>query len=213
MHNQYDDANAFDITTAGGGETLRYFACWVDINQPQQTFLPASPSSIAAGESIDGPWTAEWQQNPSPLQSIQTAITAAPHQCLVAEIRFDDTPIPAGATTGTSDKLAQRNIAWLDGPNPGAAASRRMPHPIQLRPTPAKATNPDELMILWGNTPKASEAQLYLPALNAADIISLADRRYASHRLRLVDGHTIGCPAQDATLIPLPKGTSLASLH
>jgi hypothetical protein len=34
----------------------------------------------------------------------------------VAEIRFDDTPIPNGAASSTSDKLAQRNIAWLDGP-------------------------------------------------------------------------------------------------
>src|SRR6202034_3767799 len=100
MADQHDDANAFDITTTAGETIYRYFACWIDINQPQQMFLPASPSSIATGESIDGPWTSEWQQTPSPLQSIQPAITAAPHQCLVAEIRFDDTPIPAGATTG-----------------------------------------------------------------------------------------------------------------
>ena len=31
----------------------------------------------------------------------------------LAEIRFDDTPIPTGADTSTTDKLAQRNIAWL----------------------------------------------------------------------------------------------------
>jgi hypothetical protein len=40
----------------------------------------------------------------------------APHQCLIAEIRFDDTPIPNGAIMSSSDKLAQRNIAWIDGP-------------------------------------------------------------------------------------------------
>ena len=211
MQDQDDAANAFDISTTGGGEVYRYFACWVDINQPQQVFLPASPPSATSGESVDGPWTSEWQHPATELQSIQTAITAAPHQCLVAEIRFDDTPVAAGATTGTSDKLAQRNIAWIDGPNPGAVASRLMPHPIQVRPTPADAENPDELMILWGNTPKASEAQLYLPALDATNIIHLADLRYATHRLRRVDAHTISCPAEDATLIPLPAGTALAA--
>jgi hypothetical protein len=211
MADQHDDANAFDITTTAGETIYRYFACWIDINQPHQMFLPASPSAIVGGESIDGPWTSEWQQTPLPLQSIQTAISAAPHQCLVAEIRFDDTPIAAGATTGTSDKLAQRNIAWSDGPNPGVAASRRMPHPIQIRPTPKGTLNPDELMILWGNTPKASEAQLYLPALDAAEIVRLADRRYATHELRRIDAHTIACPARDATLIPLPTGTALAA--
>ncbi len=211
MHGQHDDANAFDIATTGGGAVYRYFACWVDINQPQQVFLPAAPPSAASGESVDGPWTGEWQHQATELQSIQTAITAAPHQCLVAEIRFDDIPVAAGATTGTSDKLAQRNIAWIDGPNPGAVASRRMPHPIQVRPTPIEAENPDELMILWGNTPKASEAELYLPALAATDIIHLADLRYATHRLRRVDAHTISCPAEAATLIPLPKGAALAA--
>jgi hypothetical protein len=112
----------------------------------------------------------------------------------------------------SSDKLAQRNIAWIDGPNPGAAvASRRMPHPIQVRPTPPTAQDPDELLILWGNTPKTSVATLYVPALDAAEIIHLADRRYATHRLEFSDAHTITCPAEGATLIPMPTGSALAA--
>jgi hypothetical protein len=43
-------------------------------------------------------------------------ILHAPHQCVIAEIRYDDVPTVRNATSATSDKLAQRNIAWLDGP-------------------------------------------------------------------------------------------------
>ena len=99
---------------------------------------------------------------------MKSAMQAFPHQCLIAEIRYDDTPIPVAATSASSDKLAQRNIAWIDGPNPGVVASRRMVHPVQLRPTLPNSLAPDELMIFWGSTPADSTAQLYLPALDAA---------------------------------------------
>ena len=71
------------------------------------------------------PWTG--------TQSINGAINVAPHQCLIAEIRYDDTSIPDGATSASTDKLAQRNIAWIDGPNPGTDPSRVMPHPFEIR--------------------------------------------------------------------------------
>ncbi len=201
MTTQFDSPNARDLATSPGGEADYFFGCWLDTNQPGQRFLPASPPS----GNLDGPWTG------LPLLSVQEAILAAPHQCLIAEIRFDDTPIPVGATSSTSDKLAQRNIAWIDGPNPGIAASRRMPHPLQVRPTPKGAANPDELMILWGATPAGSEAQLYLPALDAAGIVGLANRRYADHRLRAVDAHTIACPTGGVTFVPLPQQEALAA--
>lgn len=201
MTDQTDPPNARDLATSPGTEADYFFGCWLDINQPSQRFLPSSPP---AG-NLDGKWTG------IPLFSLQEAIIAAPHQCLIAEIRFDDTPIPPGANSGNSDKLAQRNIAWLDGPNPGLAPSRRMPHPVQLRLTSKGSRNPDELMILWGSTPTSSEAELYLPALSAAEIISLANRRYADHLLRLVDANTIGCPTGGATFVPIPYGTGLAA--
>ena len=209
MQDQPEDApNAYTIDVNPGKEVDSFFGCWLDINQPEQKFLPSAPP---AG-NWDGPWTAQWSANPSPLQSIQEAITAAPHQCLIAEIRFDDTPIPSGANSATSDKLAQRNIAWIDGPNPGSiAASRRASHPVQVRPTPYGTAGPDELMILWGNTPASSRAQLYLPSLSAADILNLADARYPAHGLRLVDPHTIAFGAGGVTFVPLPQGAALAA--
>ncbi len=100
-------------------------------------------------------------------QSLNAAISSAPHQCMIAEIRFDDTPIPDGAISATSDKLAQRDIAWIDGPNPGVAPSRVMPHPFEIRAS-ASASAVDELMINWGNTPAHSTGSLYLPAVRSS---------------------------------------------
>jgi hypothetical protein len=104
MKTQHDPPNALAITTAAGQEVDTYFGCWLDVNQLTPFLTPQPPLSTA---QWDGPWTG--------TESLNGVISVAPHQCLVAEIRFDDTPIPGGATASTSDKLAQRNIAWLGG--------------------------------------------------------------------------------------------------
>jgi hypothetical protein len=212
MDDQKDFPNAYPITIVTPGvEVDSYFGCWVDINQ-EQPFLPPTPPT----GNYDGPWTSEWttqMQNPSSmaLQSIRDAITHAPHQCLIAEIRYEDAPVVPNATTATSDKLAQRNIAWIDGPNPGVDASRRMSHPIQVRPTPHGVKHPDELMIFWGRTPAQSRAELYLPALSAATIASTANRLYPSQHMRAADPHTVTFDARGVSFVPLPAGTALAA--
>jgi hypothetical protein len=196
MDGQFDPPNAQTIDVNPGAEVDTFFGCWLDINQPQQTFLPLTPP---AGNT-DGPWSG------LTLGSINQVITRAPHQCLVAEIRYDDTPIPTGANAGTSDKLAQRNIAWVDGPNPGVAASRQMPHPFEIRASARDAISHDELMILWGDTPPGSSASVYLPAVGAAEIVGLAHGLYGSHRLTVDDAHTIRVPAAGVTFVPIPSG-------
>jgi hypothetical protein len=201
MADMTDPPNVQIINVNPGAEVDTYFGCWLDINQPEQVFLPMAPPPAANGGN-DGPWSGV------PLFSLSQAMQRAPHQCLIAEINYDDTPVPAGANSSTSDKLAQRNIAWIDGPNPGQIDSRRMPHPIEIRATPATTQTPDELMILWGNTPTGSTAQLFLPAVNAADILNLANSMYPSHQITVLDQHTIQCPADGSTFIPIPAGTA-----
>jgi hypothetical protein len=113
MSDQRDLPNAHNLAGTGT-EKDYYFGCWIDNNQPTAAIMPAAfpsgspPAPGQAAMSFDGPWPA-----PAPLETMLTAFTAFPHQCLVAEIRYDDTPIPSGATS-TYDKLAQRNIAWTD---------------------------------------------------------------------------------------------------
>jgi|GEM_PF-6465904 len=102
MKTQTDPPNALMITTAADNEVDTFFGCWLDVNQTTPFLIPTPPLLPSLW---DGPWPGS--------ESLNGAVAAAPHQCLVAEIRFDDTPIPNGATTATSDKLAQRNIAWL----------------------------------------------------------------------------------------------------
>jgi hypothetical protein len=64
---------------------------------------------------------------------------------------------------------------------------------FEIRPTlmglPADQ-GPDELMIDWNNVPPDTAAQIYLPAVNADTVLTMADRMYTSHRLTRVDGHT-----------------------
>jgi hypothetical protein len=91
------------------------------------------------------------------------------------------------------------------------AATAVITHPVQVRPTPPKASYPDELLITWGATPGSGTAHLYLPAVNAADILALAGRHYNLVNLQQEDPHTVSCPTSGAVWIPLPAGTALSA--
>jgi hypothetical protein len=112
MSEQRDTPNAHDLAGTGT-EKKYYFGCWIDNNQPTAAIMPAAfpsgslPPAGQASTAFDGPWPT------GTLETMLTAFNAFPHQCLIAEIRYDDTPIPPGVTS-TFDKLAQRNIAWID---------------------------------------------------------------------------------------------------
>ena len=205
MAQQTDAPNAQVITLTPGTEVDTYFGCWIDNNQPDQKLLPADPPPANQGGD-DGPWTG--QMAAGTLESIHSVITVAPHQCLIAEINYAGTPVVPGATSSTSDKLAQRNIAWIDGPNPGAISSRRMAHPVQVRPTARLAAHPDELMITWGATPRNSYAELYLPAGDATRISNLANQLRSWLHIWAIDPNTIGFAAEGVTFVPLPVGSS-----
>src|ERR1022692_726717 len=198
MNQQTDPPNAHPINTIANTEVDTYFGCWLDVNQTggANNFLILTPPTTPS--QWDGPWTG--------TESINGAINVAPHQCVIAEIRYDDTPIPTNATSATTDKLAQRNIAWIDGPNPGTDPSRLMSHPCEIR---ASVSNDaaDELMITWGTTPKTGTASLYLPAVSSADILNLANAMYPAHLLSILDPNTIQFPSNSMTLVPVPAGT------
>lgn len=84
-------------------------------------------------------------------------------------------------------------------------------HPVQVRPTPPDASYPDELLITWGATPGSGTAHLYLPAVNAADVLALAERHYNLVNLQQEDPHTVSFPTSGAAWIPLPPGTALSA--
>lgn len=199
---QQDPKNVDAIAPdAQGHETYGYFGCWLDINQPGDKRFPIAPTPLDGG-----PFT-----GPAPLQSIADLIRGV-HQCLVAEIAFDSDPILAGASTGNSDKLAQRNLSIDHSDNPGSADTHRVQHTFTIRPTDPKLApklHADELMIRWGATPAGTLATLYLPSVSGAEIIRQADRLYSRHSLTLADPHSVRMRVTgEVTYVPVPAGAA-----
>ena len=105
------------------------------------------------------------------------------------------------------DGAMSAGMAYEAMNNAGAIDSRLMPHPIEIKPSPPNVVMPDELMILWGDTPASGAATLYLPSVSAAQVIHLADQMYGLHRLTLQDAHTLRCQTAGATFVPIPVGS------
>ena len=197
MDQQTDDFNRKNFSASTGSpEVDQFYGCWLDINQPFKpdgaTANNVLPAQVPATQ-VDGPFT-----NAVPIQQ---AILRNLHQCLIAEIAFDPATIPAGKDTSNWDKLAQRNLAWSDVGSAEAVTT------FEIRPTPAglpAGRTPDELMIDWASTPSGSSAQIYLPAVNVADVLTLAGRMYTSHRLSRIDDHTLHTITGGISYIPIP---------
>ncbi|HEY1888177.1 MAG TPA: sialidase family protein [Roseiarcus sp.] len=211
MTTQSDPSNVQTIPSplianppAAGQRVYGYFGCWLDINQPTLQF-PLNPSTAS---TPDGPWNPAKNANDQ-LYSIP-AIIMSNHACLVAEIEFDPDPIPSGASASTSDKINQRNLSWVSSDNPGPLDAHRESFLFDLKRTGVAQTSsslPDELMIDWGGLPAGSNATIFWPQIEAADVLSLAKRNYALSTLSKIDAHTIGCPASRITYLPIPAGT------
>jgi len=210
MDQQTDDPyNVQDITAhADGSEVDKIFGCWLDINQPFKPdgTTPNNVLPIFVPPAKDGPFD---PNDPNPLfrpLPIGQAIQRALHQCLIAEVAFDPAPIPVGKDTSNWDKLAQRNIAWSDVNSAQAGTT------FEIRPTAAALPpqqTPDELMIDWNNTPASGVATIYLPAVEAADLLTMADRLYPVHKLARFDEHTIRCTTSGITYVPIPPGNAV----
>ncbi|MEY2547597.1 MAG: hypothetical protein QOD64_179, partial [Verrucomicrobiota bacterium] len=209
MAQQTDPPNIQPITAGpGGAEVDTFFGCWLDLNQPFK--LNGDPNNVlpvhTPATNVDGPFTDPL----NPPLTIQQAVLRNPHQCFVAEIAFDPVVIPTGKTPYNWDKLAQRNLAWSDIPNPGIDGSRRALDTFEIRPTPAGLPpdqTPDELMIDWGNLPAGTLATIYLPAVNVDEVLAMATGMYTTHRLERVDNHTLQCRTGGLTYVPVPPGT------
>ena len=188
-----------------GAETVAWFGCWLDINQPNDLRFPGRLLGTTPANLPDGPF-----QGTGPLLSIQQHVRSL-HQCLIAEIDLDGQTIPNWQDPSTSDKLAQRNLAFVNVPNPGVVNSRVAPQTLQIRPTPAVPLDdrPDELMIDWGTVPAGAQATIYLPTVDADAVLDWAHRMYVSNRLKRVDPHTISCEAGGVTFIPIPGGATI----
>lgn len=154
------------------------------------------------------------QNNKFNGQQIQTFLPGT-HHCLVAQIAFDDAPIPTGVSPLAWDQLAQRNLQYTSSDNPGPAATHRIPQTFDCRPSKSYAALnglntvfPDELMIDWGRIPKGSVASLYWPQALASEVVTLARQFYGATPLIAVDTHTIQIPITGGlSYVPIPTGS------
>jgi hypothetical protein len=205
MSAQSDPPNERTINAAGAAESVMYFGCWLDINQPAPQF-PLSPSG-------SGPFTSGRLAIPQLIRGH--------HQCLVAEIFFQPggtDPIPAGATPASSDRLGQRNLAIVESDNPGNAATHTVQHTFAIkavpRPRVGKGGNGNgsavrqpvhsELAIRWHNLPADARATIYVPQWNADEVLAIAAARQHPTVLSKVDDHTVACGIADVSYLPVP---------
>ena len=145
---------------------------------------------------------------------VQTYLNGT-HHCIVAQIAYDDAPIPQGVSPLSWDQLAQRNLQVTLSDNPGPAATHRIPQTFDTRPgravvspTGLDSIPPDELMIDWGDVPSGSVASLYWPQVHASDVIALAKTFYGVTPLAMSDASTLRIPiTRGVSYVPIPAGT------
>jgi hypothetical protein len=145
-------------------------------------------------------------------QQVQTFLPGT-HHCVVAQIAYDQAPIPTGASPLSWDQLAQRNLQFTAVDNPGPTAAHRAPQTFDIRPSKSigkpggLGLPPDELMIDWGSVPLGSTASIYWPAVAAADVIALAQTWGGAAGLSFSDSHTLTLKVEGGvSYLPIPKG-------
>jgi hypothetical protein len=70
----------------------------------------------------------------------------------------------------------------------------------------------DELMIRWGNLPRASDVHVYLPAVAADDVLHEAALLMDDPGLEKVDDHTIRLRSADVSFVPIPRAAHAGPL-
>ncbi len=207
LSGQTDPKNTHTILPDPHGAVVdTFYGCWLDINQPNDLRFPDRMVANTTTDYAYGPY-GSFDNLVSILQ-----LTRSQHQCLVCEVSFTPDPITVGDDPSNTDKLAQRNLAFVSSANPGVDPSRLIPQTFELRPSPTTFKldqKPDELVIDWGNVPHGSVAQIYLPGTTASAVLAWAGRLYTTHNLKASDLHTIQMDTGGTTYIPIPRGTAV----
>jgi hypothetical protein len=122
MNTQTDGTNleTFSAPATVGDEVRRFFGAYLDINQPTLRF-PSTISTITPDIPSSG----------GPLLSIRDLLIDH-HQCMIVELVEAGDPTVVGATPGTSDNLAQRNLLVVRTANPGDEITRTVQHAFNI---------------------------------------------------------------------------------
>jgi hypothetical protein len=233
MTTQPADAPNVQPIIGTGSENVAYFGAWLDINlapgDPNFRQLPLSPSGVTGWP--DGPYSGTLQSLQQLMLGTHHCMVA---EIFFWPPGTTGDPIPHEASPASSDRLAQRNLVLVESGNPGYPATHTVSHTFIVKPSvipddlpeatgredqpgqaseadrPAAAASrrypgPDELIIRWDNVPRRAEATLYLPEIDADEILALAALRQHPAVLEKADAHTLRCRLSDVTFIPLPS--------
>jgi hypothetical protein len=217
---QPDAANKPGSPLPGAGETTLPFFATGNLGA-QTDYQPGGPNiqTLTIPSGRDSLW---WYfgcflnfydpANQVAGQQVQSWLPGT-HHCVVAQIAYDDAPIPSGVSPMSWDQLAQRNLQFTAVENPGPAATHWAPQTFDLRPSKAVGMPgslgrpPDELMIDWGRVPKGSTASIYWPAVAAAHVIALARTWGGAAGLSSSDSHTLTLKVEGGvSYVPIPEG-------
>lgn len=207
----------------GPAMSFRYFGCWLDVNTRDRHF-PRFPQDD--GPFGEGGVFEDLVEGGPPAEMIQ--LVSGYHQCLVAEIRYDDDPVQPGQTPFTSDNLAQRNLATVWVSNPGLdEITRTAQTSIDVKPSDVptalllgdgripsstaatRRLRADELVFSRNNLPVGSKVELYLPDVDIDEVIALSALRNGPPALARVDAHTLRFELGEASYVALPGGRAL----
>lgn len=235
MTEQRDTTNRRTISaTPSGEETTAYFGCWLDFNQTTLRFpnYPGSLGPYTTGlRSIQQLIRGRHQCLVAELQfaSDPIPVGATPgnndnlSQRNLAILESDNPGSVATHTVQHTFEIKPSTRRGVVQPAVPFAAVPVETDTSKLAQTAATfafvpelllGTGYDELMIRWNDLPPATQATLYMPDIEAEEILRIAALRIGPTRLEKVDDHTIRCLVGDVTYIPLPSGrtTNIAGL-
>jgi hypothetical protein len=224
MRDQVDGGNRKHLEGQGSQERSVYFGCWLDFNQTTPRF-PMNPPHNGNGGPFGGA-----------LLSLQQLMRNH-HLCLVAEVHYINDLIPNGATPGSHENLAQRNLVVVESDNPGNAASHTVQSTFEIKPSPvplllpaafeaiaapvnapvavppSQRIRPDELLIRWNNLPADSRVSIFAPDIDVSLVASVAGVQTGAAIVRARDQELL-CSVGGATYVPIPgpRATEIPAL-
>jgi hypothetical protein len=221
MTAQVDATNRKQLAGQGSQERSVYFGCWLDFNQTTPRF-PMNPPHNGNGGAFGGT-----------LLSLQQLMRNH-HICLLAEVHYINDLIANGATPGSHENLAQRNLVVVESDNPGNSATHTVQStfeikasPVPLQVPPAFGANvrynlaavgtqrlrPDELMIRWNNLPRDSRVSIFAPDIDVDLVAAVAGVQTGAAMIRARNQELL-CGVGGATYVPIPgpRATEIPAL-
>lgn len=192
-----------------------------------QSTFEIKPSSIpivvpqAFGFLPQGPVAAAGAPEQPPVALVQPIEAGPPEEPMAAvapdpaEAEDEDEPMAAVAPDPAEAEPPAEAMAAV-APDPMAAVAPEQPAAIAPAPVAVAAVaatfprvEADELMIRWNNLPRDSRVSLYMPDIDAREVVAAAAARNGPPVLLWREADTLICRVGDITYVPVPGPRAL----